>query len=251
MSPTLDQVYDKAYQPFATNQIAFDEALKRGEEPMRAFMLKQTRQADVMLFARLAKLPAEIKGEEVPLRVLLPAFVTSELKTAFQIGFLIFIPFLVIDMIVASVLMSLGMMMLSPVLVALPFKLMLFVLADGWNLLIGSLAASFATPPDRCRGSHRSAARRFTMNSQQVFTLGQEGLLNLLMVSAPVLLTVLVVGLVVSIFQAATQISEATLSFVPKVVAAVLVLAFAGPWMMSTLVEYLQRTLQSIPSVIG
>ena len=125
--------------------IAFDEALKRGEEPMRAFMLKQTRQADVMLFARLAKLPAEVKGEDVPLRVLLPAFVTSELKTAFQIGFMIFIPFLIIDMIVASVLMSLGMMMLSPVLVALPFKLMLFVLADGWNLLIGSLAASFAT----------------------------------------------------------------------------------------------------------
>jgi flagellar biosynthetic protein FliP len=145
MSPTLDQVYEKAYQPFAANQIAFDEALKRGEEPMRAFMLKQTRQADVMLFARLAKLPDTVKGEEVPLRVLLPAFVTSELKTAFQIGFLIFIPFLVIDMIVASVLMSLGMMMLSPVLVALPFKLMLFVLADGWNLLLGSLAASFAT----------------------------------------------------------------------------------------------------------
>jgi flagellar biosynthetic protein FliP len=112
---------------------------------MRVFMLKQTRQADVQLFAKLAKLPAEVKGEEVPLRVLLPAFVTSELKSAFQIGFLIFIPFLVIDMIVASVLMSLGMMMLSPVLVALPFKLMLFVLADGWNLLLGSLAASFAT----------------------------------------------------------------------------------------------------------
>ena len=138
-------MYERAYQPFAANQIAFDEALKRGEEPMRAFMLKQTRQADVQLFARLAKLPAEVKGEDVPLRVLLPAFVTSELKSAFQIGFLIFIPFLVIDMIVASVLMSLGMMMLSPVLVALPFKLMLFVLADGWNLLLGSLAASFST----------------------------------------------------------------------------------------------------------
>ena len=108
-------------------------------------MLKQTRQADVALFARLAKLDAGTKAADVPLKVLVPAFVTSELKSAFQIGFLIFIPFLIIDMIVASVLMSLGMMMLSPVLVALPFKLMLFVLADGWNLLLGSLAASFAT----------------------------------------------------------------------------------------------------------
>jgi flagellar biosynthesis protein FliP len=145
MSPTFDRVHDDAYAPFAANQIAFDEALKRGEVPMREFMLKQTRQSDVQLFAKLAKLPADVKTENVPLRVLVPAFVTSELKSAFQIGFMIFIPFLIIDMIVASVLMSLGMMMLSPVLVALPFKLMLFVLADGWNLLLGSLAASFVT----------------------------------------------------------------------------------------------------------
>ncbi len=145
MSTTLDKVYTTAWQPYAANQIAMDEAIKRAEVPMREFMLKQTRQADVQLFARLAKLPEDIKGESVPFKVLVPAFVTSELKSAFQIGFLIFIPFLIIDMIVASVLMSLGMMMLSPVLVALPFKLMLFVLADGWNLLLGSLAASFAT----------------------------------------------------------------------------------------------------------
>ncbi len=145
MSPTLDRVYEQAYQPFAANQINFEEALKRGESPMRSFMLKQTRQSDMELFSRLAKLPETAKPETVPMRVLVPAFVTSELKSAFQIGFMIFIPFLIIDMIVASVLMSLGMMMLSPVLVALPFKLMLFVLADGWNLLLGSLAASFAT----------------------------------------------------------------------------------------------------------
>jgi len=145
MGPTLDKVYAEAYQPFAENRITFTEALARGEAPMRSVLLKQTRQADVQLFARLAKLPADVKGENVPFTVLVPAFVTSELKSAFQIGFMIFIPFLVIDMVVASVLMSLGMMMLSPVLVALPFKLMLFVLADGWNLLLGSLAASFAT----------------------------------------------------------------------------------------------------------
>ncbi len=145
MGPTVDRVHAEAWQPFSANEITFDEALARGEVPMREFMLKQTRQSDVQLFARLAKLPEDVSAEQVPFKVLVPAFVTSELKSAFQIGFLIFIPFLVIDMIVASVLMSLGMMMLSPVLVALPFKLMLFVLADGWNLLLGSLAASFAT----------------------------------------------------------------------------------------------------------
>ena len=144
MSPTLDKVYSEAWQPYSTGQIGFDQALEKAQAPMRAFMLKQTRQSDLALFSRLAKVDAAVKAEDVPFRVLVPAFVTSELKTAFQIGFMIFIPFLVIDMIVASVLMSLGMMMLSPVLVALPFKLMLFVLADGWNLLIGSLAASFA-----------------------------------------------------------------------------------------------------------
>ncbi|WP_128001578.1 flagellar type III secretion system pore protein FliP [Piscinibacter defluvii] len=145
MGPTIDKVYAEAYQPYAENRIAFDEALKRGEVPLREFMLKQTRQSDVALFTRLAKVDPAVKTANIPFKVLVPAFVTSELKSAFQIGFLIFIPFLIIDMVVASVLMSLGMMMLSPVLVALPFKLMLFVLADGWNLLLGSLAASFAT----------------------------------------------------------------------------------------------------------
>ena len=145
MGPTLDKIYAEAYQPYAENKIAFDQALARGEKPLREFMLKQTRQSDVMLFSRLAKIDPATPAAEVPFKVLVPSFVTSELKSAFQIGFLIFIPFLIIDMVVASVLMSLGMMMLSPVLVALPFKLLLFVLADGWNLLIGSLAASFVT----------------------------------------------------------------------------------------------------------
>lgn len=145
MGPTLDKVYQEAYVPYTTNALTFEQALQKAEEPMRGFMLKQTRQSDFALFARLAKLDAQVTAETAPLRVLVPAFVISELKTAFQIGFMVFIPFLIIDMVVSSVLMSLGMMMLSPVLVALPFKLMLFVLADGWNLLIGSLAASFAT----------------------------------------------------------------------------------------------------------
>lgn len=143
MGPTLDRVYKEAYLPYSTNTIAFDQALDKAEVPLRQFMAKQTRQSDLALFVRLAKLEPGASVQAVPMRVLVPAFVTSELKSAFQIGFMIFIPFLVIDIVVASVLMSLGMMMLSPVLVALPFKLMLFVLADGWNLLIGSLAASF------------------------------------------------------------------------------------------------------------
>ena len=145
MGPTFDRVYKEAYVPYTTNALSFEQAIGKAEAPMRDFMLKQTRQSDFALFARLARLEAGVTAENAPLRVLVPAFVTSELKTAFQIGFMIFIPFLVIDMVVSSILMSLGMMMLSPVLVALPFKLMLFVLADGWNLLIGSLAASFAT----------------------------------------------------------------------------------------------------------
>jgi flagellar biosynthesis protein FliP len=143
MGPTFDKVYADAYVPYTTAAISFDVALEKAEAPMRSFMVKQTRQSDFSLFAKLAKLPPDVKADTAPLRVLVPAFVISELKSAFQIGFMIFIPFLVIDIVVASVLMSLGMMMLSPVLVALPFKLMLFVLADGWNLLIGSLAASF------------------------------------------------------------------------------------------------------------
>jgi flagellar biosynthetic protein FliP len=143
MGPTLDRVYADAYVPYTKNGMTFEQALEKAEVPVRTFMVKQTRQSDFALFAKLAKLAPEVKADTAPIRVLVPAFVISELKSAFQIGFMIFIPFLVIDIVVASILMSLGMMMLSPVLVALPFKLMLFVLADGWNLLVGSLAASF------------------------------------------------------------------------------------------------------------
>jgi flagellar biosynthetic protein FliP len=145
MGPTIDKVYSEAYLPYTKNAISFEQALLNGEDPVRQFMSKQTRQSDLALFVKLAKLDVKTTVQSAPMRVLVPAFVISELKSAFQIGFMIFIPFLVIDIVVASVLMSLGMMMLSPVLVALPFKLMLFVLADGWNLLIGSLASSFAT----------------------------------------------------------------------------------------------------------
>lgn len=145
MAPVLNRIYAEAYLPLTENQITFSQAIDRGTVPLRGFMLKQTREADIALFARLANTPKLETASDVPMRVLIPAFVTSELKTAFQIGFIIFIPFLIIDMVVASVLMSMGMMMMSPIMVSLPFKLMLFVLVDGWHLLMGSLVMSFST----------------------------------------------------------------------------------------------------------
>ena len=143
MSPTLDKIYEVAYQPFMEDKISFNDALTRGSEPLKQFMLRQTRQEDLALFVKLSNNPPLAGPEAVPMKILIPAYVTSELKTAFQIGFVVFIPFLIIDMVVASVLMSMGMMMLSPVLISLPFKLMLFVLVDGWNLLLASLVRSF------------------------------------------------------------------------------------------------------------
>lgn len=145
MAPTLQQAYDTAWQPLDKGEITFQQALETGVKPFRHFMMDQTRQTDIELFAGLADVGPFATPDDVPLRVLVPSFVTSELKTAFQIGFTIFIPFLIIDLVVASVLMSLGMMMVPPATVSLPFKLMLFVLVDGWHLIIGSLAKSFFT----------------------------------------------------------------------------------------------------------
>jgi flagellar biosynthetic protein FliP len=143
MSPVFDKVHASAYKPFSENKISAEQALERGVEPFKQFMLKQTREADLALFARLANIEKLDGPEDVSLRILLPSFVISELKTAFQIGFTIFIPFLIVDLVVASVLMSMGMMMVPPATISLPFKLMLFVLVDGWQLLIGALAQSF------------------------------------------------------------------------------------------------------------
>ncbi len=145
MSPVLDRIYVDAYQPLSQNKIGFTEALEKGAVPLHAYMLRQTREADLSLFVRIANHPPLQDASQVPLKILVPAYVTSELKTAFQIGFLVFLPFMIIDMVVASVLMSMGMMMMSPATISLPFKIMLFVLADGWNLLIGSLVESFHT----------------------------------------------------------------------------------------------------------
>ena len=143
MSPVFSQIYDKAWLPLQSNAITMEAALTEGVKPLKSFMLDQTRESDLAMFAKIAK-SGDIDGPEaVPFSILVPAFVTSELKTAFQIGFTIFIPFLIIDLVVASILMALGMMMVPPTTIALPFKLMLFVLVDGWQLLMGSLAQSF------------------------------------------------------------------------------------------------------------
>ena len=143
MSPVLDKINTEALKPYMAGQIETTVALERAIVPLKKFMLDQTREADISTFVRISGGKGFATRDDVPLSILVPAFVTSELKTAFLIGFLIFIPFVIIDLVVASVLMSMGMMMLSPVLISLPFKLMLFVLVDGWSLVMGTLAASF------------------------------------------------------------------------------------------------------------
>jgi flagellar biosynthesis protein FliP len=145
MAPVLTQINETALQPYLAEEITAPQALALAEVPVRSFMLAQTRESDLALFLDLSATAPVASQAEVPFSVLVPAFVTSELKTAFQIGFMLFIPFLVIDLVVASVLMAMGMMMLSPIIISLPFKIMLFVLVDGWAMVIGTLAASFGT----------------------------------------------------------------------------------------------------------
>ena len=145
MAPTISQMNSQAIQPYAAGQLAGTQMIERAGAPLHDFMAKQTRIKDVTLFAQMAKSGPYASPKDIPFSVLLPAFVTSELKTAFQIGFLVFLPFIVIDLVVATVLMALGMAMLSPTIISLPFKLLLFVLVDGWALTMGSLANSFAS----------------------------------------------------------------------------------------------------------
>ncbi|WP_434634213.1 flagellar type III secretion system pore protein FliP [Chromobacterium sp. CV08] len=145
MGPTFDQVYNKAWVPFSDDKISFNQALDEGSKPMKAFMLRQTREKDLAFFIEISQSEKPQSKEDVSMKTLVPAFAISELKTAFQIGFMIFIPFMIIDLVVASILMAMGMMMVSPVTISLPFKMMLFVLVDGWTLLMGSLVQSFYT----------------------------------------------------------------------------------------------------------
>ncbi len=145
MGPAFQRAYDQGVRPLVANEIEPEQAFERSTEPFRGFMLKNVREKDLKLFVDLAQLPPPEKAEDTSLRVLIPAFMISELKRAFEIGFLLFLPFLIIDLVVASVLMSMGMMMLPPVVVSLPFKLIFFVLVDGWSLVAGSLVQSYGT----------------------------------------------------------------------------------------------------------
>jgi len=145
MAPVFDKIYDTAVAPYLEEQIQFKEAVEIGAKPMHQFMLQQTREDDLGMFAEMADVTLE-DPQSVPFKVLIPAYMTSELKTAFQIGFMLFIPFLIIGLVVSSLLMSMGMMMLSPMIISLPFKLMLFVLVDGWALVVGTMANSFVVP---------------------------------------------------------------------------------------------------------
>ena len=145
MTPTLTAVYDEAVNPYVDQKIAAEEAMSTGSTIMKSFMIRNTREKDLVMFSEMAGQGDFEDNADVPMTIVLPAFITSELKSAFQIGFLLFLPFLVIDMVIASILMSLGMMMLSPMLVALPFKLLLFVLVDGWSMTVGSLVATYAS----------------------------------------------------------------------------------------------------------
>ena len=143
MSPTIDVITKDAIGPYMDKKITFQQAITVAAPPLKAFMLKQTRQKDIALFLDIAKIPVPATPADLPMRIVVPSFAISELKTAFEIGFLLFLPFLIIDVVVSSVLLSMGMMMLPPVLVSLPFKLLLFVLVDGWNLVVGSIVRSF------------------------------------------------------------------------------------------------------------
>jgi flagellar biosynthetic protein FliP len=143
MNPILETIYAEALMPVQNDEITFQEGLERAKGPLQQFMLGQTRQKDMMLFMEMSDMQAVGDIEEIPMTVLVPAFITSELKTAFTIGFLIYVPFVIIDLVVASVLMSMGMMMLSPMMISMPFKLLLFVLVDGWGLVTGSLVATY------------------------------------------------------------------------------------------------------------
>ncbi|HTF99342.1 MAG TPA: flagellar type III secretion system pore protein FliP [Nitrospirota bacterium] len=143
MSSTIDEVMLKAVNPYLDRKVSVQQAVTAAAPPLRTFMLKQTREKDIALFLNIAKMKTPASPQDLPMRIVVPAFAISELKTAFEIGFLIFLPFLIIDVVVSSVLLSMGMMMLPPVLVSLPFKLLLFVLVDGWNLVVGTLVRSF------------------------------------------------------------------------------------------------------------
>src|SRR5690606_21394032 len=215
MAPSIEQINEQAIAPYSSDQITLTDAIDKSGKIMHSFMAKQTRQSDIKLFMELSNQKGFESSADIPFSIMLPAFVTSELKTAFQIGFLIFLPFLIIDLVVAAVLMARGMMMLSPVIISMPFKLLLFVLVDAWALTMGSLAASFATS---------------TMTDTAGCSAGiaPQALWVTAPAAAPMLIAALLIGLLLGMVQAAPSMSEQTLTFVPKLVVVAVMLAISG-----------------------
>ena len=223
-------------QPYLNGTLDFNGALTAGSVPLQHFMLAHTREEDIALMTRAAGMENPATPEAVPLQTLIPAFMISELRAAFIIGFVIFIPFLVIDLVVSAALMSMGMMMLPPVMISLPFKILLFVLVDGWGLIITSLIQSYA-------GTR--------MNANAVLDICLQAMIVAAKLSAPVLVTALVVGLAISLLQSITQLQEATLSFVPKLAAVAVALLICGHWMISEMVAFTNDLFAKIPCLLG
>ena len=245
MSPVISEVNKTAYEPFQKGLLTQDEFVTRALRPVHHFMLAQTRKQDVALFIELSHAAKPSPQEDIPMYVLAPAFAISELKTAFQMAFAIFLPFLIIDMVVASTLMSMGMMMLPPAMISLPFKVLLFILVNGWEVMVKSLVLSFREGV--IVGRRRRVVGKMTSWATD---LAREALFVTFKLCAPVLLLGLIVGVAVSIVQAATQIQEASLSFIPKLIAVGVALLVFGSWMLRVLVDFSLKILGNLDALV-
>ena len=229
MQPVYTEINEVALKPYSNEEITFEQALENASNPIKDFMLKETRQKDLELFVDAAKLNSgELTRKNIPLYSIVPAFAISELKTAFQIGFLLFVPFMVIDMIVASVLMSMGMMMLPPTVISLAFKLLLFVMVDGWNLIVKSL---------------------IKVSEALLNGIIKESIMTVIKVAGPFLAAALIIGLIISIIQATTQIQEQTLTFVPKLLGICAIGLFLASWISKTMVQYTENIYNIITKI--
>jgi flagellar biosynthetic protein FliQ len=242
--------------------LTVSQAYDTGVVPLRDFLLSNTREDELKLMVGLSGENAPADASEVSMTTLVPAFVLSELKSAFIIGLVVFIPFLVLDMLVSASLMAMGMMMVPPTIVSLPFKLLLFVVVDGWALITTALVGSYGGPDERRENDGRASiagsasdrgaerVRSRTMSDADVTEIAAQTMMVAAKVAAPVLLTALLVGFLISLFQAATQIQEPTLSFVPKMIAVAIALLVTGNWVLSELVSFTHSLFDSLPRLL-
>ena len=234
MSPVIGQINTVAYEPYKNGEITQQEAVSRMADPLKQFMLRNTEKDTLDHFVQMSKQEVKKDVKEYPLTVVVPAFMTSELKKGFLAGFLIYLPFLLIDIVVSTTLMSMGMVMLPPTMVSLPFKLLLFITVNGWELLFSSLVQSFREE----RGGN--------MTEVQILDIMYEAFQLAMKLSLPFLLISMIVGVVIAVFQAATQINEQTMTFVPKLLAIMVLLGFLGSSMLVMLQEFFQYIVELI-----